>query len=450
MRNREQKTNFRPLLNRGSQFTLNFEEKYWLQLKNTAQKGQKYYVAILGADFAPKVLRKKIIGGDLMASKAEAKEIKSVPKYRCRDLREDDADKIVRLYHRIYNGNYPLEEYQDPEWIKAQVGNPNKFFKVFEDNEDTIFGCGVLDFDPDKGTLFALATVIDPDYQGRGAMSGVGMETLRQIIKAVNGKVKILYGTARMVPKDAKMQRIMEKNGFRPIGFLPDLDTGVGTRESEIFEALIFTHAFKNRRKNPIILPEIENVIKAVKKQYRQVKEYRVEAVDEISIPHNGIQVGTFEDIHEYYTYITVSCGQNFIKIEIIPKAESAEIIEYNCENPEIFGALILKIINKLEVRNIKYLGAYVNAYEPAQQKIFLQTGFKATGYIPIFDKVDGVNEDRVLMVWIPGWANGGMITRSIEFSANSWALFQHFKNDIGLEGTVTELNYGQVRFDMS
>ncbi len=385
-----------------------------------------------------------------MASEAKTKEVKSIPKYVCRDLREDDAEHIVRIYNRIYDGNYPLEEYLDPKWIKTQVDNPNKFFKVFEDEEQKVFGCGVLDFDPDRGTLYALATAIDPNYQGRGAMSGIGMTTLHQIMKELQGRVKILYGTARMVPGDAKMQRLMEKNGFKPIGFLPDLDTGVGARESEIYEALIFSHAFKKRRKNPIILPEIVNVLKAVQKQYRQVKEYTIAEVDEIPIPKNGIKIGTFEDIHEYYIYITLSCGQNHIKIEIIPKAESAEIVEYNCENPEIFGALLLKIVKKVKDKNIKYLGGYINAYEPTHQKIFLQAGFKPTGYIPILDTVGERYEDRVLMVWIPGWGNGGMISKRVEFSSKSWSLVQHFIDDLGLKGVPEVMDYGQVRYFMS
>ncbi|MHA1377993.1 MAG: GNAT family N-acetyltransferase [Candidatus Helarchaeota archaeon] len=367
-----------------------------------------------------------------------------VPKFRTRNLRKEDAEKVVELFNVIYNGNYPLQEYLDIDWIKSQVNNPNRYFKVFEDSENNFLGCGVIDFDPDNGILYGGRTVIYPEYQGKGILGGVGMETTRQIMRELNGKVKIFYGTSRMVPGDTGMQRTLEKIGFKPVAFLPDLDIGVGVRESEIFQALIFSYAFKKRRRNPRLLPEFKNVINAVQKQYRQIKDYIFEAVEEIVEPNNKLMVGIFEDIHDYYIYITISCGPNRIKIEINPKSKSAEIQEYNCHDESKFLLILKKLVKKMNERNIKFLEAHVSAYLPKHQKIFLQAGFKATGYIPVFDTVEDEYEDRLLMVWTPG----KLLTPCLEFTPKSWDFVKHFIQDIGLNGTTKEVARGHIQYN--
>ncbi|MHA1301226.1 MAG: GNAT family N-acetyltransferase [Candidatus Helarchaeota archaeon] len=368
------------------------------------------------------------------------------PSFRTRNLREDDAEKIVKLFNIIYNGNYPLQEYLDVDWIKSQVGNPNRYFKVFEDDEHNFLGCGVIDFDPDNGILYGGRTVIYPEFQGKGILGSCGMATTRQIMQELNGKVKIFYGTSRMVPGDTGMQRTLEKIGFRPIAFLPDLDTGVGERESEIFQALIFSHAFKKRRKNPVLLTEFKSIVTAVRKQYRQVRDCTFTEVADIPEPKKKIIIGTFEDVHEYYVYLTLSCCKDKISIKINPKSESAEVLEYQCYNKPIFLVILKKLISKLKCRNIKYLEVYVSAYEPEVQKVFLQAGLKATGYIPVFGTVGDVYEDRVLMVWIPG----KILTKNLEFTPRSWEFINHFIHELGIKGITQEVARGHIQFKLT
>ena len=381
-----------------------------------------------------------------MASHAELEALKTIPKYHTRDLREDDAENIVRLYNDIYNGNYPCREYLDEEWVKSQVGKLDKFYKIIVDQEDNFVGCGMMELDSRRGVLYGRATAVCLKYQEKGIMGGIGMQTAQQVMNELNGKIKMFYCLTRTTPGDTGMQRTLEKVGLRPIAILPDLDTGIGIRETEMFQALIFTPAFKKRRKNPVVIPELKNILKAVRKQYRQVKDYSILEVDNIPIIKNGIMIGTFEDVHEYYTYIELSCNQNHIKIEINPKAESAEVLEYNCQDEEIFLLLLSKIVKKMRQRNIKYLESYVSAYEPTHQKAFIQAGFKATGYIPIYDTVDGQYEDRVHMSWIPG----EMLTRCLEFTPRSWSFIKHFISDLGLNGTTEEVDRGHVCFKLS
>ncbi|MHA1298588.1 MAG: GNAT family N-acetyltransferase [Candidatus Helarchaeota archaeon] len=379
-----------------------------------------------------------------MALEAKLKKLKITPEYNIRDLKSEDAEEIVKLFNVIYNGDYPLPEYLDVNWIKAQVGNPNLIFKVFENENQNFLGCGVLDFDPLRGTLCGCRTVIYPEYQGNGIFSGAVMDTARQILKELGEKVKIFYGTSRMVPGQSSMQRILEKSGFKPVAFLLDMDTGVGDRESEMYQAMIFSHAFKKRRKNPVIIPEIEKIICAVKRNFRHIKDYEIKRINKI--PNNGSKVVLFETKHKYYTNLTLKCCDNYIKVEINLKSKSASVTKYHCEEKKGFLSLLLNLTKELKRRGIKYLEAYVNAYEPHHQKAFYQASFKIVGYIPSLDTIGKIFEDRVVMIWIPG----EIMTRSLEFTPISWRFVKNFLNDLGLKGTYNLTPKGHIKFDLS
>ena len=376
-----------------------------------------------------------------MVISQEIVEIKSQFEYHMRDLQESDAEELAKIFKIVYNGQYPLKEYENPDWIKKQVDNPNVIWKVCADESGRPVGCGVMLLDPIHGRLYGGRTVLLPELQGKGIMNKIGMEPIKQVMNDYRDKIRIFYGQSRTEPNNIAMQRTLEKLDFRPLALMVDMDTGLGDRESEVVQALLFQSAY-HRKKDVKIIPDVEPFYNVSRKQFPRIgKDYEV--VEPASIDKKECNLsfyykeGKFRDVFEIENTIAA------VSAEINRYTNSLEITKYTKGHPELLALFLEEIIKFCDKKGILFIEAYASAYDPSEQQAFLDAGFKIAGYFPSYEVVDGVGEDRVVMLRSPA----SILTTGFEFTKKCWKVAKEVINHLNMKGEVKTTDRGNFQF---
>jgi RimJ/RimL family protein N-acetyltransferase len=134
-----------------------------------------------------------------------------------RPIHEDDIEAVIELFRKNYGDDYAIPEFYDPQWVKRGVYSDHIIWLVFEE-EGKILGSGALilnygDYNDQIGEIGRL--VVDPEAGGRG----LGRALLSALVDASDDRVEFTFAEARTV--HIKTQRIDDRIGLAPLGFLP-------------------------------------------------------------------------------------------------------------------------------------------------------------------------------------------------------------------------------------
>ena len=362
--------------------------------------------------------------------------------YYMRDLKEEDAEELTKIFKAVYNGQYPLKEYEDPEWVKKRVDDPNFYWKVCaQKDDDKAVGCGVMILNPQDGRLYGGRSVLEPAIQGQGIMNKIGLDSIKITINELRDRIRIFMGQSRTEPENIAMQRSLEKLGFKPLALMIDFDTGLGERESEIVQALFFSKVY-NRRKDVKIIPSIEPFYNVSRRQFPRIgKDYEVVNPNSVMGKHCNLTYGT--KLNKYRDNFEIENTVAHIRAEINSFSNSMEILEYTHGHPDLLKVFLKEIIKLCEIRNLKFVEAYVSAYEPKDQQVFLDAGFKIAGYFPSYEVVDGIGEDRIIMVKSPDT----IITKGFEFTKRCWKVAEQVLEHMNITGEVKISQRGNYQF---
>ncbi|NHI93767.1 MAG: N-acetyltransferase [Candidatus Lokiarchaeota archaeon] len=363
-------------------------------------------------------------------------------KYHMRDLQEQDAEEMAHIFTIVYAGQYPLKEYEDPDWIRQQVNNPNIIWKVCADSNERPVGCGVMLLNAKHGRIYGGRTVLLPELQDKGVMNKIGMKCMMEVMMETKDRVRMWFGQSRTEPDNIAMQRALEKAGFRPIALMVDMDTGTGDRESELVQTLIWNETFTNRRTDVKLVPEVKSFYEISRKQYVKMgKEYDI--IDVPKIERKDCDLTFTFTPGKYYHTFTITNTVASISTTINPFTESLTIDEFTQGHPDVLYFLLEELLMFCAKRNIKFIEACISAYEPEEQRLFLDHGFKIAGYFPAHDLVAGKGEDRIIMVKIPDQ----IMTTGFEFTKTSWKVAKIILNHLGLQGGIDISERGNVQF---
>ncbi|MHA1797674.1 MAG: GNAT family N-acetyltransferase [Candidatus Helarchaeota archaeon] len=362
--------------------------------------------------------------------------------YSMRELKASDAVELARIYSAVYKGNYPVKEFEDPEWIKNQVDNHNIIWKVCANSRDKPVGCGVMLLDSEQGRLFAVATLLSPELQGMGIMKRIGDECIQGVINELGDKLRIFYGEARTILNGIAMQRTMEKLGFRPCGLMPDMDTGLEKRESEILLVMLFRSAYLTRRKDVKILPEIAPFYEIARKSFPKIGR-NFEIIDVNSSPKISYKMHWYYKPGKYADEFYIENNDANLRASINNHAESLEVIQYTPNYPEFLKVFLHDCLMICKTKKIKFVKAYASAYEPEEQRVFLDMGFKPAGYFPAYEMVNENGEDRILMI-----KNlDKIMTKGFEFTSRFWKTASKILQLMRIEGNVIKTKQGNFQF---
>lgn len=304
--------------------------------------------------------------------------------------RPGDASEIVKMYKETYNGTYPYKEMEDEREVRKFIEDPSVRCVIFIDpSSREIAGCVtfVHDFYNKRG--YVRGFMVKKEYQGRidtvKAMLGSTISTYGDF----KGKILSWYVENRTAHTSS--QYPMYLCGLEPIGFYPNKDVFFNRVESDLMQILYDERAFTdwNPEKSPTVIFGVKNCYEYSAEKYpiRGIS-FRTSTVNlrkrEIIRWKSRIKRRFSTDKFGYH-YITLYYlgSDSFFKFLYTPQVQNFEKTEYDVENNEQLHVFVQDWMILKKILKIRYLEAFVSAYEPNHQTIFYNAGLKPRGYVP-------------------------------------------------------------------
>lgn len=367
---------------------------------------------------------------------------------------ETDVEEVRNLFVAAYGKDYPFTQFYDTSWLKKAVFDDDTLFMVAEDGGhilgtiSTIFTSGNLsDLIGEFGRL-----VVHPEARGRNLASQLFHSTLER----VSGIIRFGFAEARTA--HSASQKILERNGFAPIGFEP-LKYRLHDRESAVLYGKLFGPTTELRRNHPRLIPEIaplamralegmglsqDIVVVEEENGYPEAEDAAVTGRGELRIedlseqgwsPLLRIERGRVRG-REIFGNLSLSHG--FFKIRsdstrylvarqgsgIVgglgfthdPVDQKIRIFELIAMNDSVKFQLLARVdrIAREELDSL-YIEADVNAYSPAIQRTLERMGFMAVAYCPsmVFEDVERLDVVRMAKLAAPYFTEDIPLTES-------------------------------------
>ncbi|HWR57615.1 MAG TPA: GNAT family N-acetyltransferase [Thermodesulfovibrionales bacterium] len=360
-----------------------------------------------------------------------------------RPAEEPDIADVKSLFVAAYGEDYPFTQFYDTAWLKKALFDDNTLFMVagmggrIVGTVSAIYTAGNLsDLIGEFGRL-----VVHPDARGHNVASKLFDSALDKASQV------ILFGFAEARTVHSASQRILERQGFAPIGFEP-MKYRLHDRESVVLYGKNFGSSMELRRNNPRLIPEVAPLAMLALENMGLAQDIVV-VDDEDGYPqdeHFGdAQTGaiTVEDLSERgwspllriergrirgrEVFGNLSLSHGFFKIEsestrylVARQANSIvgglgfthDPIDHKIRIFELIGVTdtvkrhLLDRVDRIarEDLNAVYLEADVSAYSTAIQRTLEQMGFMAVAYCPsmVFEDVERLDVIRMAKLTAP------------------------------------------------
>ncbi len=352
-----------------------------------------------------------------------------------RQVSEADLPNVRNLFYRSYGEDYPYKEFYSDEWLKRSIYQDRYLFLLAEVN-GRVVGTASIYFEVGAysdlcGEFGRLA--VDPEFRGQGIGSALMQARLEFAVQRLH------VGLSECRTAHPYAQRISEKFGLRPIGFLPQ-KVLLDTRESLVLMAKTFGPAQELRSNNPRVIPEVfalgqlalrnmgfHNDLIAVEDAdgYPIGKGFHVEELTESLLPYLlRIERGRLSRRHVFGN-LQLSYG-----IFMIESRNSRYLVAR--EDDRIVGAIgfsldrigrIIKVLELIDLRDdvagfllkeldtwaqkvygAEYLEITVSAYWPDIQRTLSNLGFVPVAYCPsfVFHEVERLDTIKMAKLYVP------------------------------------------------
>jgi hypothetical protein len=324
---------------------------------------------------------------------------------------EEDAEEITNIFKEVYENTYPYKRMEDVSEVRSMIRSPNYYWIIFRFKPNKVIGCiGFhLDFENKIGNFFGFA--FRKKYQHKADISTASIACV--IAPMYKFKDQILIWFAEIRSSFSSIQHIAKLTGFNPTAFFPNKDIFFNHSESEILFIIYNRKALFNYRSSE--KPKI--ISQAIFCYFYAFQNYslRLPAIKNYDTLESELDKDKMVKINSLLKrkverdkfgneLITISIkGTNsffeFLHYDNICIAEKAVYKVSNLEELYVFLEEIKSITQELRLR---YFEVYLSAYDPTDQTIFFNAGFKPTGYIPAFkyNKATNFYEDQVLFVY--------------------------------------------------
>ena len=358
---------------------------------------------------------------------------------------EKDVDSIREIFLACYDEGYPYRQFIDPDELKRMVYAESTTMLVAEDEAGQVCGTASVVFD--AGARNDLAAefgrlAVHPGYRGRG----IGRLLMEARIESVKDRIHVGIVENRCAHQFS--QRISEKHGFVPVGFLP-MKLLFHRRESVALYCRHFSNALAMRKNNPRILPEVYPIADMALRNCGLDCDAIVD-VEPVAYPHSSsfeleefttqgyasllrfqrgrvkqrevygpvrLHYGLFQlDARHSHYLLARRDGQllggiGFMLDKIEKSARIFELITVD-EEPVYF---LIQQLGEYVHRewDVAYLEIDVSAHSPRMQRTLLELGYSPTGYVPAlaFDEVERIDIVKMSRLLVP------LDTSNVEFS---------------------------------
>ena len=348
-----------------------------------------------------------------------------------------DVDGIREVFEAEYGEGYPYPQYCDTEELNRLVYAGGSILLVAVD-DDTGRVAGTA------SVVFSIAAqndlagefgrlVVHPDFRGRG----IGKQLMQSRIDHVEPRLHV--GIVDNRTSHMISQRISEKFGFVPIGFIP-MKLLVERRESIAQYVRYFGDALSLRRNNPRIIPEasrlagfaLENcrlpmdaIVDDTSAPYAcdedfELGELQTEGyapllrIERGRVQHRDVfgpvrlHYGLFQLRSRHSDYLIarrdkqIAGGIGFLVDETERAAKVIELISVSDQTIRfLLEAFLQKCRSELAV---EYVEIDVSAYSPRMQRTLLELGFLPVSYIPanVFHQVERLDVIKMAKILVP------------------------------------------------
>lgn len=363
-----------------------------------------------------------------------------------RPARDTDTDGIIEIYRATYGSDYAYPQYYDDYEIKKLVFSDETLMLVAEeDGSGRIVGTASVILEVGAytdlvGEFGRLA--VHPDYRKRG----IGTQLLEQRILSVKDRLHVGLIEARITHPFT--QAIALKQGFAPVGFLPQKYQFGPHRESMGLLAQLFGRGLELRRNNPRIVPEIYQLAGTSLEACRvsqdmivdeqstpypyghgfTVRELTTEGYSRLMRIERGrvrnrevfgpmrLQYGYFKLISHHSKYLVAREGGHIVGAVGFTLERLDRVVRV-FELISLRDDVIRFLLSELEDRcrnewEIVYMELDVSAHAPRMQRTVLQLGFVPTAYVPAlaFHEVERLDLVKFSKLLIPLDTSGLML----------------------------------------
>ena len=332
-----------------------------------------------------------------------------------RPVREEDIEGIINLFRVNYGDDYAIPEFYDPMWVKRGIYSDHIIWLVIEDEGRVVAsGACILnagDYNDNIGEIGRI--VVDPETGGKG----LGRSLLAALIDASDERVEFAFAEARTT--HPKTQKICERLGMVPLGFLP-MAYQMTWRESFFIHGQLFGNGRTLREpESVVIIPEVEPLAKLSLKNLglddsvavqAKVKAYPTSGNFEVKPLTGEAMVRLLKIEHGRYVepeifsalqadmgyaqlrsrkadYLVAQTGDHIlgaVGFHFEEHDKTVRLIELIGEDDAAQGTLIRMAVESAEQKyNAEVLTCDVNAESPRLQQSLLELGFLPAAYIP-------------------------------------------------------------------
>lgn len=352
-----------------------------------------------------------------------------------RPVTEQDLPAIRDLFYRCYGEDYPYKEFYSDEWLKRSIYQDSYLFLLAQIN-GRIVGTASVYFEVGAysdlcGEFGRLA--VDPDYRHQQ----VGSALMAARLEFANRRLH--FGLTECRTAHTHAQRISEKFGLRPIGFLPQ-KVLLDQRESLVLMAKTFGPARDLRSNNPRVIPEVfslgqlalrnmafQNDLIAVEDVdgYPIGAGFQVEELSESVLPYLlRIERGRLSRRHvfgnlqlAYGLFMLESRNSRYlvareednivgaIGFTFDDIGRSIKVLELIDLRDEVAGFLLKELDTwAQQIYGAEYLEITVSAYWPDIQRTLSNLGFVPVAYCPsfVFHEVERLDTIKMAKLYVP------------------------------------------------
>lgn len=333
-----------------------------------------------------------------------------------REARDDDAEAIRELFVAGYGDEYAVPDFYDTHWLKKRIFGDDTLMLVAEDDRAGLVGTASVileagaytDLVGEFGRL-----VVHPDWRGQG----VGKLLMEERLARTEGRLQVGFVEARV--QHPYSQRISQRFGFAPVGFLPMKLHFGERRECAAILVRYFGQALGLRRNHPHIVPEAYPLAAVALEGVGLQPDLVVDEDEPAYPPERGFTVSELSDegyssllriergrtrkrevygpmrLHYGYFKLRAQASNYLIAQEddrtlaavgftFDDHEESLRVFELIHLDDRAIHFLFGKLVERWR-RRAAVIEVDVSAYAPRMQRTLLELGFLPAAYVPAF-----------------------------------------------------------------
>ncbi len=307
----------------------------------------------------------------------------------------EDAYDITEIYKDCYNGTYPYKEMENPTEVQKMIFDKDFYWILFRTPRGKTIGCFTYVLNRKQKRGYMRGLLVKKKYQKITNVKKLMIGSMIGMWGTFRNSIYIWYAECRTA--HIKSQYLANICGIKPLAFLPNKDIFFNKIESDIFHTIYSEKVLSSlRKKNPVLIPEINMIYSFIQKQYNLEEAIYLEPLVQYDFDldrkiYNRKSVKIYEEIDKfgYHKVIIKILGTDSnINFLYTPTVENIEKIKYNVNNDIALFVLLKELKRYASEKKVRYIECFVSAYKPNHQRIFCDVGFKIRGYIPSWKRV--------------------------------------------------------------